>query len=150
MSEQQGDVKLVQTVDAGEVNIVNGVIEMSGGLETSVYLALFGGNEDDDGHNDNIFSWWGNKEETIEKQYRSKTQHLLQSLPLTSSNLLRIEDAVISDLAYLIDLKIASSVNVVVMIPALNSININIVIQADGIETEFNFTENWKAMVNEL
>ena len=46
---QQGDVLLFQTVDDGEINIENGVVEMSGGLETAAYLSLYGGNEDDDG-----------------------------------------------------------------------------------------------------
>lgn len=146
MSGQQGDVKLFQTVDGGDINVVNGVVDMSGGLETTVYLALFGGNEDDDGSKDNIHSWWGNKEEITEKQYHSRTQYLLKSLPVTSNNLVHIEDAVVLDLAYLIDLKIASSVDVVVIIPALNSININVSIIANGVESEFNFTENWKVV----
>lgn len=149
MSTQQGDVKLFQTIDGGNISVVNGVTEMSGGLETSVYLALFGGNENDNGTQDNQFSWWGNKGETVEKQYRSRTQYLLRSLPLISSNLSVLEDAALLDLAYLTELNIASSVVVVVTIPALNSININIKIHAEGIETEFNFTENWKAMANE-
>jgi phage gp46-like protein len=147
MSSQQGDVKLSQTVDGGDISVVNGVIEMSGGLETSVYLALFGGNEDDDGSDKNIFSWWGNKEDMPENQYHSKTQFLLKSLPATSNNLLLIEDAVILDTKYLIELKIASSVNVEVSIPKINAINIKIIIEADGVETEFNFTENWKIEV---
>lgn len=141
---QQGDVKLIQTVDGGEISIVNGVTEMSGGLETSVYLALFGGNEDDDGSNDNVFSWWGNKGKVLAEQYHSKTQYLLQSLPATSSNLLLLEDAVLLDLAYLTDLNIASSVEVTISIPTVNAVNIKIIIEAEGIETEFNFTENWK------
>ena len=52
MDIQQGDVKLIQTNDDGDINIINGVTEMSGGLETTVYLALFGGNEDDNGIGD--------------------------------------------------------------------------------------------------
>lgn len=147
MSNQQGDVKLFQTNNDGDISVVNGITEMSGGLETSVYLALFGGNEKDDGSNNNVFSWWGNKDEVLENQYHSKTQFLLKSLPITSSNLLLIEDAILLDLQYLIDLKIASTVNVEVSISKVNFVNIKIIIEANGVETEFNFTENWKSEI---
>jgi hypothetical protein len=66
---------------------------MSGGLETSAYLSLFGGNEDDAGLSDKTMQWWGNVGAEQAKQYRSETQNLLKSLPLTSSNLLRVEAA---------------------------------------------------------
>lgn len=147
MSSQQGDVKLVQTLDGGDVEITNGVTEMSGGLETSVYLALFGGNEDDDGRKDNVFSWWGNRGEVQENQYHSRTQNLLQTLVATSSNLVKVKDAATLDLSYLIELKIASSVDIFVSIPKLNSINIKVIIEANGIESDFSFTENWKATI---
>lgn len=141
MSEQQGDVRLVQTNDDGDIDVVNGIVAMDGGLETSVYLAMFGGNEDD-----STSSWWGNSGELEVNKYHSVTQELLQSLPATSCNLLRIEDAVNTDLAYLTSEKIASLVEVTITIPELNRINIKVVINADGIESEFNFTENWKAL----
>ena len=88
---QQGDVSLRQTDDGGEITVVNGVVEMSGGLETAVYLSLFGGNEDDDGRADNPQTWWGNlAENEPERQYRSETQHLLQALPATTGTLIRV------------------------------------------------------------
>ena len=46
---QQGDVLLFQTIDDGNVEVINGIITMSGGLDTAAYLSLFGGNEEDDG-----------------------------------------------------------------------------------------------------
>lgn len=141
---QQGDVKLVQTNNDGDIDVVNGVVAMSGGLETAAYLSLFGGNEDDDGRDQNSHSWWGNNGEATENQYHSKTQYLLDKLPATTGNLLRIQDAVATDLAWLTSAKIASSITITVSIPAVNSVNINIIIEADGLESEFNFTENWK------
>ena len=61
---QQGDVKLFQNADGGEVTVEDGVAEMSGGLETSAFLSLFGGNEDDDGLRGSSATWWGNLDET--------------------------------------------------------------------------------------
>tara|TARA_R110002153_G_C13332612_1_gene498604 strand:- start:23329 stop:23772 length:444 start_codon:yes stop_codon:yes gene_type:complete len=143
---QQGDVKLFQTIDDGNITVANGVVEMSGGLETAAYLSLFGGNEDDDGRDDNPDDWWGNLDEgELDKQYHSETQNLLQSIPATTNNLLRIEDAANRDLAWFIDGKIASSIIVVVIMPGLNKVNISIKIEANGVESSFNFVENWKA-----
>lgn len=148
MKEQQGDVSLFQTDDNGNITVEGGIIRMSNGLETSVYLSLFGGNTDDDGRADNKDNWWANLDEVdTARQYRSETQHLLQSLPTTSENLLRIEDAVNRDLAWLIKIKVASSVKVVSSIPGLNKIKLKVDIEAIGEESSFEFVENWKAGV---
>ncbi|MCP4444596.1 MAG: hypothetical protein GY811_04525 [Myxococcales bacterium] len=144
--QQQGDVLLYQTDDGGEINVVNGLVEMSGGLQTSVYLSLFGGNEDDDGRQDSAQTWWGNLSETEKpKRYRSEAQHLLQALPASSGNLRRIEDAAARDLQWFIDGGIASNVAVAASIPGLNYINLTIDIEAYGEESRFNYVENWKA-----
>ena len=142
---QQGDVLLFQTDDDGEIIIENGLVEMSGGLETMAYLALFGGNEDDDGRANNPANWWGNLGEIDPAmQYRSETQNLLQALPARTGNLRRIEDAANRDLAVFIEKKIASSVVVAASIPGINRVKIAGNITANGVETSFNFVENWK------
>lgn len=146
MAEQQGDVLLCQTNDDGEINVVDGVVEMSGGLETAAYLSLFGGNEDDDGRDDNPATWWANLDEVDpSRQYRSETQNLLQALPATTGNLRRIEDAAARDLAWFLQNNVASSVTVVASIPGLNKIKLTINIEAVGEESSFEFVENWKA-----
>lgn len=143
---QQGDVKLFQTVDDGEINVDGGIVEMSSGLETSAYLSLFGGNEDDDGSDGNPQEWWGNRGETDSaKKYRSETQNLLQAIPATSGNLKRIEDAAKRDLNWFLVENVASSVEVDVSIPAVNKVNITVNIKAVGEESRFEFVENWKA-----
>ena len=142
-----GDVFLHQTTDGGTINVVNGVVEMSGGLETSTYLSLFGGNEDDDGRDDNIFNWWGNLDEIeLIKHYRSETQNLLQSLPATSGHLQRIDKAVNRDLQWMLDKGVASSIEVLTTIPALNVIKITVDIEALGESSSFEFIENWKVL----
>lgn len=142
---QQGDVQLYQSLDGGEITVENGLIIMSGGLDTAVYLSLFGGNEDDNGQPDNILTWWGNLSENDKalKQI-SQTQFLLKSIPATSNNLRRINDAVINDTNWLIENKIASNIIVTVTIPDLNKVKITVDIIAVGIESNFEFVENWK------
>ena len=143
---QQGDVLLQQTNDNGDISVVNGVVEMTGSFETMAYLCLFGGNEDDDGRSDNSETWWGNIDEIDpDLRYVSETQNLLKSIPAISSNLLRIQAAAERDLAVFITKNIASSVTVVVNVPALNRVAITVDIEADGEESSFKFTENWRA-----
>lgn len=143
---QQGDVLLQQTNDNGEISVVNGVVTMSGSFETMAYLCLFGGNEDDAGGSDTSKSWWGNIDEIDpDLRYVSETQNLLRSIPSTSANLLKIQAAAERDLAVFTNKNIASSVTVVVGMPALNRVSITIKIEAFGEEFIFKFTENWRA-----
>jgi len=142
-----GDPLLYQTTDGGNINVVNGIFEMSGGLDTAAYLSLFGGNEDDDGRNDNSFTWWGNIDEIDKaKHYRSETQNLLQSLPATSNNLRRIKEAAKRDLQWMLDKKVATTIEATVTIPTLNAVKITIVIGALGESLNFEFIENWKVI----
>jgi len=99
------DVLLEQGNDGGEITIENGITELSDGLANSVFLSLFGGNSDDSGlQADDPKQFWGNLSETeLSKQYRSQTQNLLRALPVNTANLQRIEDAAVSDLAWMLE-----------------------------------------------
>lgn len=146
MSGQQGDVRLFQTVDDGEISVSGGLVAMDGGLETAAYLSLFGGNENDDGGSESVVTWWGNLSETeAVRQYRSETQNLLRALPATSGNLRRIEEAAGRDLAWFLSEGVASSVDVAASIPALNRVRLDVTIRAEGEESTFEFSANWKA-----
>ena len=143
---QQGDVRLFQTTDGGDVSVVGGIMAMDGGLETAAYLSLFGGNEDDAGGSEDMRTWWANLgENETARRYRSETQNLLQSLALVTATLRRIEDAAGRDLAWMLDEGVASSVTVAASIPGLNKVQITISIEAVGESADFVFVENWKA-----
>ena len=142
---QQGDVFLTQSNDGGEISVVGGIVEMRGSLETMAYLCLFGGNEDDDGSADNPATWWGNLgENEPAKQYTSRTQHILKALPLSSANLNRVAEAVKTDTQIFIDQKIATSIEIELSIPALNTLAIVLNIVADGREHKIEYEMNWK------
>lgn len=144
-AQQQGDVRLYQILDDGDIIIENGIAEMNGGLATAAYLSLFGGNEDDNGRPDNSSTWWGNFiEPDLSRRYVSELQHLMQTLPLITGNLRRIEDAALRDLRWFLTEQIASSVEVEAFIPDVNRVDITVRIEADGREVTFQFTENWK------
>ena len=140
------DVLLCQTSDNGDVEIEGGLVTLTPGLDTAAYLSLFGGNWDDDGSQNNKRTWWGNLDEADRtSEYRSETQFLLGSLPATTGNLKRVEDAAVRDLSWLTSGSIASSLSVNASLTGLNRVNISITVRADGDESEFNYTENWRA-----
>lgn len=142
MTDQQGDVLLFQTSNDGDINVAGGVVEMSGGLQTTVYLSLFGGNEDDAGGSDTTQTWWANIDEgQPSRQYRSETQNVLQALVAVPANLRRVEDAAGRDLAWLVEQKVATSVTVSATMPGLNKIKLTIEIGGD---LTVEFVENWK------
>lgn len=141
---QQGDVRLFQTQNDGDIALAGGVIEMEPGLSTAAYLALFGGNEDDDGSDSNPANWWGNLSETDPaKQYRSETQNLLKSLPNIPVNLRVLREAALRDLAFFTSEGIAQKVSVSLSKPERNRVNFQINI--DGQTAEF--AANWEASV---
>jgi len=147
---QEGDVRLRHTIDGGEISVSAGITEMTGGFETAVYLSLFGGNEEDDGRPDNPKTWWGNLGVTDPaERYVSRLQNLLRALPAIPANLRRLEDAAKSDLQWLLDTGAASTVEVSASMPGLNRVDITVGIYAEGEESEFFYSENWKAMAAE-
>lgn len=136
------DVLLGQSDDGGEINIAGGLVELTDDLRTTVYLSLFGGNEDDDGLDSSV-QWWGNLDETDPaKRYRSRTEYLLQSLAPSSANLLLLEDAVRADLEWLREAGAATEVDAVATIPALNKLSLVVIINGD---TTVTYLENWAA-----
>jgi phage gp46-like protein len=138
------DVKLVNAADGGDIEILGGLVTMSSGLDVAVYLSLFGGNELDSGlQGDDSKQFWANLGETDPaKMYRSRTQSTLLSLPAVPANMLRVQDAVNADLSWML-VSVASSIDVVVSMPALNhvSIAINITV-ADRVYT-YVFAQQW-------
>jgi phage gp46-like protein len=134
------DVRLFQTPDGGEISVVNGVAAMDGGLNTYIYLCLFGGNDDDPGESDTTKSWWGNSLETDpNRQLRSRTQNMLKSIPATSGNVKRIKIAVESDIEFAVSSGVLKEAVVTVSIPKLNRVSIVI----DSEVGQFEYMEPW-------
>ena len=139
------DVLLFHTVDGGEITFIGGEPKMSDGLETSTYLSLFGGNEDDGGLDATAsLQWWGNLgERDVAKTYRSETQYLLRALPATPANLRRVEDGATRDLAWMLE-EFASRVEVSASIPRFNTLELAVFIEVDtGTKYQFQFTSGW-------
>lgn len=141
------DVRLFHTPDGGSITVTNGEVLLDSGLETAVYLSLFGGNERDSGlQADDRLQWWGNlTERDPARRYRSETQHLLQALPLVPASLRRIEEAARRDVAWLVP-AIASALAVRATMPALDAVRLEIVIVlVSGQQLSFEFIRSRSA-----
>lgn len=145
---QQGDVVIYQGIDDGEISVNNGIVFMDGGLQTAVYLSLFGGNEDDNGLENNKLGWWGNIDEALpSRKYVSRTQNILQAIPATSANLLKVEQAIEKDLEWLLNDGIATSFDIELSIPSINKIDILLTIIRVESTQDLTFSANWKASI---
>jgi phage gp46-like protein len=141
----EGDVFLFQTNDNGDINIENGIIEMTGGLETTMYLSLFGGNFDENSE------WWGNLTENNDvNKLISRTQSFIENMPLTTQNIERLKEVILIDLDWLKSENIANEINVNVFIVDINRIDIIININAFGEQIDFRYTLNWQTMQNKI
>lgn len=122
------DVLLFQTPDDGDIEVVNGVVTLTELPGSAAYISLFGGNQDGS-------AWWADEGMT------SRTQQLLDELPPTSGNLLRLADAVSADLAWMKAPPYSWTVSTSAFIPALNRVTL----VADINGTAYQFTQEWTA-----
>lgn len=105
------DVLLYESGDGGELDIQNGDIALTETLYQQVYLALFGGNVEENTKTNYLFTeersdYWGNSllwENQPALQFNSNTERILNTTALNSSGRLTILRAVQDDLQYLID-----------------------------------------------
>lgn len=140
----RSDVRLFHAPDGGDIEYINGVAVLADGLETAVYLSLFGGNQRDSGRaSDDARQWWGNlSESNPARRYRSEFQYLLKRLPATTGNMSALQGAALRDLAWMSP-DIARSISVVLSIPGLNRVTAQIqVVTHDGVYP-FSFSSSW-------
>jgi hypothetical protein len=96
---QQGDVWIFDDTDGGNIEVTNGFVTMTKFVESAVYLCWFGGNFRDDGsQSTEKLQWWGNEDEPVFRQYRGRLQSVIMGSPLTSAQLVKIENAAVYDL----------------------------------------------------
>ena len=149
------DVHLYHTDDGGDVDLVpDGTyteLILDTGLETAAYLSMFGGNERDPG---TVFDdtdpdhphqnqWWGNLNESTTVAMRSETANLLRALPVTTSNLVKVEQAAARDLDWFLVDEIAREIEVTATLLTLNRVEIQVRLEIDKQEFVFAFAAIW-------
>lgn len=140
------DATLILEENGGDLILEGGDLLVGNGLEGAAIISLFGGNMDDNGlPGDNGKQYWGNliTNSPTERQ-RAETQRLLRTIPATSGNLLRLQDAVVRDLAWFTVEKIVEKYAVEVRLIAVRRITIVIdLLIANNENQRLQFTREW-------
>jgi hypothetical protein len=127
-SSLQFDIALFENNNGGDVLVKGNDLAKYYENEGQVYLALFGGNVEEDtptvivpGKEKNYF--WGNAFLNSENQFNSKTERALKNVSLSSQGRATLQSAVEYDLSYL---KKYANIDVQVAIIGQNKITIKI------------------------
>lgn len=131
-----GDLKLFNRLTHSDIVVEDGQAAMDPGLENSIYISLFSGD-------DNLY--WFNQFYVNEPDNKigGSFETLAQGVPLTMSNVLRLEKAILKDLQWMINLNIAKSVNVSSEIQGNTYIFTITVTKPDKSVEQFQFSNNW-------
>jgi len=144
----EGDLRLNDTPDGGDILIKEGLILSDKTFSTAVYLSLFGGNKEDNGRVRNRKTWWGNTLRGVNENQRlvSRLQAIIFGLPMTTKNMLDAEEAARLDLGWIITEKIASEIIASGRAVSRNRFSLTIQINANG-DTIYNnaFAIFWRS-----
>jgi hypothetical protein len=102
------DLALTETLDGGDIQLVNNDLALVFGVENMPYLGMFGGNPGFPTQQQQVqsenYDWWGNSllmNGNTSQQFNSFTEHIAQTVALNSSGRASIENAVKKDLEYM-------------------------------------------------
>lgn len=149
------DLKVIELGDGGELVKTPKDLVVISGLGNMIYLALFGGNVEASTPTrrlptEQAFDYWANSlfsPDDPERQFNSLTERTLNSVALTSSGRVRIEQAVLKDLEFM---KAFATVSASVSIPETDKVIIEVQLQEPDNLEEQAFTFIWDATKNEL
>ena len=145
------NIRLNETLDGGdfvliEVEDETGLfhdLELDGGLQTPIYLSHFGGNVQANttgNEQPGVLrkDWFGNAfvSEDPDRRANSDLERALFELPVSSGNLLKMEDAAEADLAWLLNNNIASSVDSEAVITAPESVKVTDTVEQPEKDTD--------------
>lgn len=112
-----------------DITVSNGLVATAAGIATAINISLFGANIDNT-------AWWGNELDDNASNNLTNEFLQLQGKTLISANLPIFEDAIKKNLAWITADSIASGYTVECSITAINTLQINIVIE----DLDFKYT----------
>lgn len=130
------DLHIVNTDDGGDIIATLSTAKTSESLSTAVYLSLF-----------SAADWWGN--EIVETDYVSRIP-FLETATLTNATRREIETAAEQALAWLVDDKIAQSVQADAVIVSPGKVSLEVTITQHSGNLKKLYEINWSATANEL
>ena len=143
------DILIYESGDGGEFQLMNDDIATVSSLTNQVYLALFGGNIEQDTTTeieigDERDDWWGN--EYVEVPFNSTFERTLNNVALNSSGLKQLENAAKDDMRYFSDY---ADIEVSATIPDVNKLEITISLNQKSAQ-KFAVKFVWDNLKNEL
>ncbi len=138
---REGDIAIFQVDSGGTIQVLNGEPEMDGGLESAVYLSLFGNDSSD---------YWANEYFTEDQKLTGFFIGFMLANPKTIATLNQAEEFALQDLQWFINSGIADTVDVTITSPSRQRIDLTVELKIDG-DTLFQntFQVNWGFQIND-
>ena len=145
-------IELTETFDGGDMILVEVPdasgkfydLQLDGGLTTAIYMSHFGGNVEasttgNEKPGDLRKDWWGNAliPDTPVAQANSELERALLGTPITSGNLLKIEDFAAADLKWMLTDGIAADIKNEASIVSPDFVQVKDTITESGTDTDF-------------
>lgn len=140
-------IKLVSDKTTGQLS-AKGKIELDATLETPIFLSLFGGNVEGITTNERKPSgvenpdWFGNLylQEMKKPLFNSKFEKYLKENPITSGNLITLNQKALEDLEWIVKTKAVKSFDIVFEIIGSNAIKIDITAnKPNNVKSEYSY-----------
>lgn len=139
---RQGDLYLFQTLDGGNIEIVNGEPVMDGGFESATYLSLFGADSS---------THWMNEYQSESEKMTGQFYNFIKSNPKTVLNINKAQELAKLDLQWFINDGIADTINAEITSSSVNRIELVVEILLNGETISSNeYKINWDYMRNDL
>lgn len=102
------DLKIIETGSGGDLVFNGNDFVVVSGFQNMPYLAMFGGNKEQSTktflEGEERFDYWANELFMFQEpqlQYNSKLEALLEKVSITSSSIIKIEEAIKDDLSFM-------------------------------------------------
>ena len=149
------DLQIIETGNGGDLFLKGVDLAQVDGFENMIYLGLFGGNvamstPDERAANEMAYDWWGNSTlmpNNSSQQFNSQTERALNTIPLTSGNLIYIQNAVNADLDFMQPL---AEVTVTVAIIGVDKVRLQILVKEPNNVTQKEFLYIWDGTKQDL
>ena len=136
---KSGDIKLIPTVDGGDLHFVGGQPEIDDGIETAIYISLFS-----DG------GFWANSISDIAEQLDSEVNAITARGTLTNKFRLDLIEAAKNALQWLLDENVCEEIDVNAFIKNSSIIILTILLVQPSGDVELKYEINWKNQIENL
>lgn len=127
------DIYLQSSNGIADMVIINGLPQLTDGLDNAVYLSLF------------MLDYWGNSISEEDEKYNTEIPKIMAEQNLTNQTRLDIIEAGKKSLAWMVEKGIASNIDVVAEIPSIGRLNLAVTIKELGQDVNFAYGLNWDA-----